>query len=70
MTFYYQDDQKRTLKEWTTEYEDPAGKPVAAARGKQEFKCPAFFMPDGTANVILRLRQVGFADGSVWKSRW
>jgi hypothetical protein len=69
MTLYYQDDQKRTLKEWTTEYEDPAGKAIAAAGTTREFKCPAFYMPDWTVNVIVRLREVGYADGSVWRSR-
>jgi len=68
MTFYYQDDQKHTLKEWTTEYEDPAGKAIAIAGAAREFKCPAFYMPDWTVNVIIRLREVGFADGSVWRN--
>jgi hypothetical protein len=69
MTLYYQDDQKRTLKEWTTEYEDPAGKAIAAAGATREFNCPAFYMPDWTINVIVRLREVEFADGSVWRKR-
>jgi hypothetical protein len=66
MTFTYADQSGRKLKQWTTAHEDT--KPLADKQTTNEFRCPAFFMPDATKTVGVTLRAVKFTDGSEWKS--
>jgi hypothetical protein len=66
MTFTYMDQSGRRLKEWTTAHE--GAKPLADKHTTNQFKCPAFFMPDEAKTVGVTLRAVKFTDGSEWKS--
>ncbi len=68
MIMTYVDRWGASLRSWTTDHEDPEGKNLAGAGATREITCPAFFMPDTTANVHTRVREITFVDGTIWRS--
>jgi hypothetical protein len=68
----YLDRWDASLKEWATEYQNPEKKrgeavaEIVGPKAKTEFLCPAFYMPDTTRKVHVRLREITFADGTIW----
>lgn len=67
LTLYYRDAAGKPLKEWTSTYEDPGGKPIAGPQTTNEFKIIAFFIPETTRHVIVHVREATFGDGTIWR---